>query len=113
MQAFAQFGSDLDEDTKARLDRGARIVELFKQNQYSPISMELEVAILFAMQNGYFDDVPVESIKDCQAKLQEYLTTRKDAVLNDIRTKKAIDDNLDASLKQAIEDFKGSYKPIS
>ncbi|MDF1810633.1 MAG: F0F1 ATP synthase subunit alpha, partial [Verrucomicrobiales bacterium] len=111
LQAFAQFGSDLDERTKATLARGSRIVELFKQKQYTPIAMEVEVVSLFAMQNGYFDDVPVESIKDCQNKLQEFFTTRKEAVLKEIRDKGALDENLTKTLKQAIEDFKGSYKP--
>ncbi len=60
LQAFAQFGSDLDASTKKKLDRGARIVELFKQNQYSPLAMEMESVYLFAMQNGYFDDVAVD-----------------------------------------------------
>ena len=111
LQAFAQFGSDLDEKTKAQIQRGERIVELFKQNQYSPVSMEVEVAILFAMQNGYFDDVPVESIKDCQAKMEEFFITRKDSILKEIREKNALDDGITDSLKQAIEDFKGSYTP--
>ncbi|MDF1753766.1 MAG: F0F1 ATP synthase subunit alpha [Verrucomicrobiales bacterium] len=113
LQAFAQFGSDLDEKTKAQLQRGSRIVELFKQNQYSPISMEAEVAILFAMQNGYFDDVPVDSIKDCQAKMQEFFETRKDSILKEIRDKGALDDGLVDSLKQALKDFKGNYKPVA
>jgi F-type H+-transporting ATPase subunit alpha len=111
LQAFAQFGSDLDERTKAQLERGSRIVELFKQNQYTPLSMEIEVVVLFAMQNGYFDDVPVESIKHCQEKMQEFFVTRKESVLKDIREKGALDDGLTDNLKQAIGDFKGSYKP--
>ena len=113
LQAFAQFGSDLDEGTKAQIERGERIVELFKQDQYSPISMEVEVATLFAMQNGYFDDVPVQSIKDCQEKMQEFFITRKDGILQEIREKTALDDALTESLKQAVEDFKGGYRPVS
>src|SRR5580692_9422699 len=81
LAAFAQFGSDLDEGTKKKLDRGARIVELFKQQQYLPKLLEIEVATLWAMQRGYFDDVPVDRIRECQAKLEEYLNTRKEAVL--------------------------------
>src|SRR5690606_16534216 len=78
MQAFAQFGSDLDAKTKALIERGQRIVELFKQGQYGPLSLEVEVCLLWAMQNGHFDSVPVEKVKDCQAKMQEFLETRKD-----------------------------------
>jgi F-type H+-transporting ATPase subunit alpha len=110
MQAFAQFGSDLDEGTKKKIDRGQRIVELFKQNQYTPLALEVEVAILFAMQNGYFDDVPVSKIKDCQGRMQEYLTTRKDALLQKISDEKALSDEIVAELKQALGDFKSGYK---
>jgi F-type H+-transporting ATPase subunit alpha len=110
MQAFAQFGSDLDAKTKALIERGQRIVELFKQTQYQPLSLEVEVALLWAMQNGYFDDVSVANIKDCQAKLQEFLTTRKDAILAKIRDEKALTDEILTELKQAITDFKSSYK---
>jgi F-type H+-transporting ATPase subunit alpha len=110
LQAFAQFGSDLDEKTKAQIERGQRIVELFKQTQYQPLPMEVEVAILWAMQNGHFDNVPVKSIKDCQAKMQEFLTTRKEAILAKIRDEKALSDGIVAELKQAIEDFKSGYK---
>jgi len=110
LQAFAQFGSDLDEKTKAQLDRGERIVELFKQQQYSPIPMELQTCNLWAMQNGYFDDVPVDKIKDCQAKMEEFLTSRKDSLLGKIRDEKAVTDEINDELKQAIGDFKGSYK---
>ncbi|MBA3609435.1 MAG: F0F1 ATP synthase subunit alpha, partial [Chthoniobacterales bacterium] len=81
LAAFAQFGSDLDAATKARLDRGQRIVELFKQIQYNPIPVEEQVAILWAMQNGYLDPVPVDRVKEFQTKLQDYLQTRKESVL--------------------------------
>ena len=84
LAAFAQFGSDLDAATKARLDRGQRIVELFKQMQYNPIPVEEQVAVLWAMQNGYLDPVPVEHVKEFQMKLQDYLrdAERKSASLD-------------------------------
>jgi len=110
MQAFAQFGSDLDAKTKALIERGQRIVELFKQKQYSPIATEVEVCLLFAMQNGHFDDVPVDKVKDCQTKMEEFLTTRKDGLLGKIREEEAVTDEIKEELTQAIEDFKGSYK---
>ncbi|MBV9126617.1 MAG: F0F1 ATP synthase subunit alpha [Verrucomicrobia bacterium] len=109
LAAFAQFGSDLDAGTKARLDRGQRIVELFKQNQYSPLPVEIQVAELWAMQNGHFDSVPVDRVKEFQTKLQEYLTTRKEAVLALIREKKAVDKDVEGQLKGAVEEFKNTF----
>src|SRR6187455_3093983 len=81
LAAFAQFGSDLDAATKAKLDRGGRIVELFKQNQYNPLPVEVQVATLWAIQNNYMDDVPVEKIKDFQFKLQDYFVTRREPLI--------------------------------
>ncbi len=95
LAAFAQFGSDLDAKTKAQLDRGQRIVELFKQTQYNPLPVEQQVAVLWAMQNGYFDEVPVDRVKEYQTKLMEFLTTRKEAVLKAIRDKKQIDKDVE------------------
>jgi F-type H+-transporting ATPase subunit alpha len=111
LQAFAQFGSDVDAGTRKKLERGGRIVELFKQAQYNPFAVEVEVVILFAMQKGYFDDVPVEKVKDCQAKLVEYFQTRKEEILATILNKMAIDKELEEKLHSAIKDFKGFYKP--
>jgi F-type H+/Na+-transporting ATPase subunit alpha len=91
LAAFAQFGSDLDTGTRARLDRGQRIVELFKQKQYNPIPVEEQVAVMWAMQNGYLDDVPVERVKEYQLKLQDWLQTRKGGLLGTIREKKELD----------------------
>src|SRR4051812_41463716 len=110
LAAFAQFGSDLDAGTKARLDRGSRIVELFKQTQYNPIPVEEQVAILWAMQNGYLDTVPVDRVKEYQAKLQDYLQTRKESLLKNIREKKQVDDDLGDQLKSALEDFKAAWQ---
>ncbi len=110
LAAFAQFGSDLDAKTKSILDRGARIVELFKQVQYNPLATEIMVSTLWAMQNGFMDDVAVDKIKDFQLKLQDYFSTRKDAVLAKIRDKGAIDDDITADLKAALAEFKTSYR---
>ncbi len=113
LQAFAQFGSDLDASTKKKLDRGARIVELFKQNQYSPLGMENEAIYLFAMQNGYFDDVAVSDVKRFQAALGEFFTTRKSDLLDKIRNEKPDlkkDTAMVDAVKQGIEDFKKSWK---
>src|SRR5262244_169127 len=77
LAAFAQFGSDLDAKTQAQLERGKRIVEVFKQPQYNPMPVEVQAAILWTVQNSLLDDVPVDKIKDFQNKLTEYLTSRK------------------------------------
>jgi F-type H+-transporting ATPase subunit alpha len=111
LQAFAQFGSDVDAGTRKKLERGQRIVELFKQNQYDPYSVDLEVVILFAMQKGYIDDVPVDKIKDFQGKLVEFFKTRREDLLGIVIEKQAIDKELEEKLHAAIKDFKSFYKP--
>jgi F-type H+-transporting ATPase subunit alpha len=111
LQAFAQFGSDVDAGTRKKLERGQRIVELFKQNQYDPYSVDLEVVILFAMQKGYIDDVPVDKIKDFQGKLVEFFKTRREDLLGIVIEKQAIDKDLEEKLHAAIKDFKSFYKP--
>jgi F-type H+-transporting ATPase subunit alpha len=110
LAAFAQFGSDLDAKTQATLERGKRIVELFKQNQYNPIPVEVQAAVLWAMQNNFLDDVAVEKVKDFQVKLTDFLTSRKEALLTKIRVEKAINDALAAELKAAMTEFKQSYR---
>jgi F-type H+-transporting ATPase subunit alpha len=110
LAAFAQFGSDLDAATKARLDRGQRIVELFKQKQYNPLPIEEQVAVMWALQNGYVDPVVVERVKEFQLKLQDWLQTRKGSLLRSIREKKQLDDELEGQLKAALEEFKTIWR---
>ena len=110
LAAFAQFGSDLDARTKSQLERGQRIVELFKQSQYNPIAIEQQVAVLWSMQNGYMDEIPVDRIKEFQNKLQEFLSTRKESVLTSIREKGAIDKDIEALLKGALDEFKATFR---
>ena len=110
LAAFAQFGSELDAATQAKIDRGKRIVELFKQPQYSPIPVEAQVAMLWAVQNGYVDDVTVERIKECQAALTEFMATRKADVLKRIAAEKTISDALKGELKAAADQFKQGWK---
>jgi F-type H+-transporting ATPase subunit alpha len=109
LAAFAQFGSDLDAKTQAILERGKRVVEIFKQQQYDPISVEAQAAILWAAQNNFFDDVPVEKVKDFQQKLSQYFHTRKPELLDKILKEKAISDAIAADLKAAVTEFKQSY----
>jgi len=109
LAAFAQFGSDLDAKTKAQLDRGGRIVELFKQPAFNPIPIELQVAVLFAMQKSFFDAVDTKKVVAAAASLKDFFTARKDALLTEIRNKAALDKDLEAKLQTACEEWKASY----
>ncbi len=110
LAAFAQFGSDLDAKTQAQLERGKRIVEVFKQPQYNPIAVEVQSVILWSVQNGHMDSVPVEKIKDFQAKFTDYLTTRKADLLAKITKEKALSDEITGLLKTVVTEFKQTYK---
>jgi F-type H+-transporting ATPase subunit alpha len=110
LAAFAQFGSDLDAATQAKLERGKRVVEIFKQPQYNPIPVESQASVLWAVQNGYMDDVPVEKIKDYQAKMADHLTSRKADLMSRIAKEKALSDAIIADLKAAVTEFKQTYK---
>src|ERR1043166_3786466 len=110
LAAFAQFGSDLDAKTQAQLERGKRIVELFKQNQYNPLPVEVQSAVLWAMQNNMLDDVAVDKVKDFQAKMVDFLMTRKAELLSKVRIEKAFSDGLAGELKAALTEFKQTYR---
>ncbi|ACB74165.1 F0F1 ATP synthase subunit alpha [Opitutus terrae] len=109
LAAFAQFGSDLDAKTKAQLDRGARIVELFKQPAFNPIPIEVQVVVLFAMQKGFYDAIDTKKVVVAANSLKEFFVARKDALLAEIRTKAALDKDLEARLLTAVEEWKASY----
>ena len=109
LAAFAQFGSDLDKATKEKLDRGARLLELLKQPQYQPLPTEEQVASLYAATRGFIDDVPVESVSAFEDGLLDFLRNSKASILNDIKTKKALDEDLEKSLKAAIDEFKKGF----
>src|SRR5437899_646422 len=106
LAAFAQFGSELDATTQAKIDRGKRIVELFNQPQHDPIPVEIQIAVLWMVQNGYVDAVPVNRIKEYQSRLTEFLTTSKATLLQQIVRKKVLDEGLVNDLKAAAEQFK-------
>jgi F-type H+-transporting ATPase subunit alpha len=110
LAAFAQFGSELDAKTLAQIGRGKRIIEIFKQPQYSPIPVEVQVAVLWVVQNGYMDDVAVERIKDFQAGLTDFLNTRKPELLKQIIKQGSLNEALTAELKAAADQFKGTWK---
>lgn len=110
LAAFAQFGSDLDKGTKAKLDRGARLVELLKQPQYQPMPAQEQVASIFAATRGYMDDVPVEHIRRFETEMLTFMRdTRKD-VLDAIKEKKVIDEAVESALTEAIAAFKQGWQ---
>jgi F-type H+-transporting ATPase subunit alpha len=109
LAAFAQFGSDLDAKTQAQLERGKRIVELFKQIQYNPMPVEVQVVVLWAAQNGFVDDVPVDKIKDFQAKLTDYMTSRKTDLMGRIARERSLSDTIAGDIKTAVTEFKQAY----
>jgi F-type H+-transporting ATPase subunit alpha len=106
LQAFAQFGSDLDAKTLAQLERGKRIVEIFKQNQYAPVPVEEQVCVLWAVQNGLFDETPVNQVRAAQQRFRQYLQTRQRELLAAISRERAMSDALTAQLKAAAQDFR-------
>ncbi|MBI3507585.1 MAG: F0F1 ATP synthase subunit alpha [Proteobacteria bacterium] len=110
MAAFAQFGSELDKASQDQLKRGERMQELLKQDQFKPLPVEQQVAIIFAGVNGYMDDVPTTAIKRFESEFFAFLKAKHPSVLKDIVEKKTIDDALKASLVKAIGDFKAGFK---
>jgi F-type H+-transporting ATPase subunit alpha len=110
LAAFAQFGSDLDKSTLAQIERGKRMVELLKQDQYVPMSMVEQVAVLFAATQGYIDDIPVEAVKKFEQEFLMYMRDLKADVMKELGDKKAIDDDLKSKLVQAIGDFKKGFQ---
>src|SRR3974390_3187609 len=110
LAAFAQFGSDLDAKTQAQIERGKRIIEVFKQPQYNPIQVEVQASVLWAVQNGFMDDVAVDRVKDFQNRLTEFLSSRKAELLSRIVKEKAMSDAISADLKTAVTEFKQTSK---
>jgi F-type H+-transporting ATPase subunit alpha len=110
LAAFAQFGSELDAKTLAQIDRGKRIMEIFKQPQYHPIPVEVQVAVLWAVQHGYVDAVPVERVKEFQDKFTDFLTTRKPELLAQIGKEKALSDAVQAALQTVADAFQQTWK---
>jgi F-type H+/Na+-transporting ATPase subunit alpha len=112
LASFAQFGSDLDAKTQAQIDRGRRIMEVFKQPQYKPIAVEAQVATLWAVQNGYLDQVALDRIKEFQDKLIDFLATQRSELLSKIARERTLSDGLQKELKAALEDFGEMWKGI-
>ena len=109
LQSFAQFGSDLDADTKARLAQGARIVEILKQDRNTPVDVELQVCIIYSVVNDLLSDVPVERIREFESVLFDYLTVQRPAILESIRDTKQLTAENETALREAIQDCKAQF----
>src|SRR5881409_3713055 len=110
LAAFAQFGADLDAKTQAQIDRGKRVMEIFKQPPYNPIPVDVQVAIIWAVQSGYVDRVPVERVKAFQYAFTDFLTTRHVEVLTTLKQEAALSDALKADLKTIADVFTQTWK---
>jgi len=109
LASFAQFGSDLDESTKAQLDKGERVVELLKQDQYAPMDVEHQVISIYAITNDYAAEVPVDKIKDFEAKLIDYAETKHYDLVKSIKQEGKLTDDITNELNQMLETFKEEY----
>jgi F-type H+-transporting ATPase subunit alpha len=111
LEAFAQFGSDLDKATQRQLNRGRRLVEILKQPQYKPIPAEKEVMVLFAGAYGYLDEWPVEAMGKYEQQMLAFMENKNPDLLKDIKEQQTISDSLEEKLKKALDDFKNSFDP--
>jgi F-type H+-transporting ATPase subunit alpha len=110
LEAFAAFASDLDAATKRQLERGARTVEVLKQPQYSPMRVEQQVMIIYAVSNGHLDDVPVNRVRDWERQFHEFMAARFAQVGDKLRAEKVLSKETEAELKKAIDAFKATFK---
>jgi len=111
LEAFAQFGSELDPATQRQLARGARVVEVLKQAQYQPMPVEQQVVVIFAVTNGLIDDVDVPAIKAWEKGLLEFMAAQHEGLVAEIKTRKALSDELSGRLRKAIEEYKTLGSP--
>lgn len=109
LQAFAQFASDLDESSRKQLERGQRMVEVLKQPPYSPLAVEKQVVIIFAGTKGYLDDIPTVAVTKFEAELYPYIEAKYPEIFEQIRTKKALDKEIEELLHKALKDFKATF----
>ena len=113
LQAFAQFGSDLDEATKNSLARGERMIEVLNQGRFDPMPVEEQVAVIFAGNNGYIDDIDVERVSAFTEGLREYLRSEYGELLATIRDEKIVTEASEATLREGIEAYHNSFLPES
>ncbi|MCB9247223.1 MAG: F0F1 ATP synthase subunit alpha [Ignavibacteriales bacterium] len=110
LEAFAKFGSDLDQATQRTLAKGERLVELLKQGQYEPLPVEKQVISIFAATNGFMESISVKDIKRFQSEMLEFIEVNNKNIFEEIRTKKQISDELNATIKKTITDFQSKFK---
>ena len=113
LAAFAQFGSDLDKATQAQLARGRRLQEILKQPQYQPVSVEKQIALIFAATNGYLDAVPVEKAAEYEKRLNGYLDASRADLLALIAERKKLDDEIVSGLRAALDEFRGQFAALA
>ena len=111
LAAFAQFGSDLDEETKNRLNRGQRLVEILKQSQYQPLPLAQQVSLVWAATNGFLDNIDLSNISLFKERFLHFLTSKKEKLLTEIRVSNTFDEKLTKELEKATEEFKKGFKP--
>ncbi|MGH2789534.1 MAG: F0F1 ATP synthase subunit alpha [Actinomycetota bacterium] len=109
LEAFAEFGSDLDKASQAQLERGARVVEILKQKQFTPYSVEDQIISIWAASNGFLDDLPVEKVQDFEVKLLDFMRSRYGSIGEGIKDTGKLDDDVAEKLRSAIDEFKQSY----
>jgi F-type H+-transporting ATPase subunit alpha len=109
LAAFAQFGSDLDKSSQQQLNRGKRLIEILKQPQYQPLPVEKQIAIIFAGTTGVLDDLPVEQCREFETGLYKHLENAAPGVLESLRTKKVLDDEVRKNLTSAVAEFKTRF----
>ena len=109
LAAFAAFGSDLDKATQQKLNRGARMVELLKQSQFKPMNVMQQVISLYAGTRGHMDEIPVSAVRKFEDELVEFIASAKPEIMEDIKTKQALDDEIEGKLKAALEEFKKGF----
>jgi len=109
LAAFAQFSSDLDEETKKRIERGKLLTEILKQDQYCPMPVEKQVAVIFAVVNGLLDDIEVEKMKEFEKQYLEFITDKHRDILDKIVEEGDISEEIDKKLKEVVEEFKKGF----
>jgi F-type H+-transporting ATPase subunit alpha len=109
LQAFSQFGSDLDKATQAQLARGQRLTEILKQPQYQPMDVEKQVIVIWAATNGFVDDIPLDQVRRFESELLRFIETSHPGILGGIREKKTLTDDIKAQLELALRDFKDRF----
>src|SRR5690606_41948547 len=112
LDAFAKFGSDLDKATQKTLARGARLVELLKQGQYSPVPVEKHVVAIYLGTNGYLDDIPVKEVKRFEIEILEFIEVKNNSIFETSKKEKQLSDDVIANIEKASEEYSVTFKAV-